>query len=331
MSKARIYEEIFRNYERIRDENKRITDERRKGVYLRFPRVEEIDREINLLGFQISKAVLNADTQEEKEKYISQIKNRNLELVGEKKKILVKAGLGEDYLEPVYSCRRCKDTGRIGNERCDCLTKAYRDAIYEKSNIKDILDKENFKSFDLDFYSKQEDRDEGISPYENMKRNLVLCKGFCKNFDKEFKNLIFYGKPGLGKTFLCSAIAKELLERGKNVVYVSAFDLFKVLEDEKFGRSENIDNSEFYEQITHAELLIIDDLGTEFSTIVSTSALFSIINVRFINSRPTIISTNLSLAEIAGQYSERIVSRIYGEYTVLKFFGDDIRILKRLR
>lgn len=331
MSKAQIYENIFREYEKIRDENNRIVEARKLKIYNQFPRIKEIDDEINMLGFQISKAVLRAETDEEKYHYIEEIQNKNNLLSYEKKNILVNGGYDENYLEPIYKCKKCKDTGRVENKKCTCISQMYINAIYEMSNIKDIVKKENFESFDLSYYSNDKDNEEGTSPYENMKKNLTVCYNFCENFDREFINLIFYGNPGLGKTFLCSAIAKELLDKGKNVIYVSAFTLFKIIEDEKFNKGEDIDNSEFFRSLLEAELLIIDDLGTEFSTIVSTSALFSIINTRFINSKPIIISTNLSPAEMTGQYSERIVSRIYGEYSVLKFFGEDIRILKRLR
>lgn len=331
MGKSQIYEDIFRKYEKIRDENKRIVDERKRFIYERFPRIKEIDNEINLMGFKISKAILSAENDAEKKNYISEIQNKSNALVNEKKKILFDAGFQENYLEPIYNCEKCKDTGKVLNQKCSCLSQMYIDAVYEMSNIKDIVKKENFESFDLSYYSREVDDEEGISPYENAKINYAICKSFCDNFDNTFSNLLFYGKPGLGKTFLCSAIAKELLDKGKNVIYVSAFTLFKIIEDEKFNKGEELDNSEFFSSLIDADLLIIDDLGTEFSTIVSTSALFSILNTRFINSKPIIISTNLSPAEMTMQYSERIVSRIYGEYSVLKFIGEDIRIAKRLR
>ncbi len=331
MSKAQIYENIFREYEKIRDENKRIAEARKYKIYNELPRIKEIDEEINMLGFKISKAVLNAETDLQKNKYIEEIHNKNAMLAYEKKSILMNAGYDADYLDPIYRCSKCKDTGRIENKKCSCISRLYINAVYEMSNVKDIAQMNNFDSFDLNYYPKSIDKEEGISPYENMKRNLAICRDFCKNFENDFKNLIFYGNSGLGKTFLCSAIAKELLDKGKNVIYISAFTLFKIIEDEKFDRTDDIDSSEFFKNLLESELLIIDDLGTEFSTIISTSALFNIINTRFINSDPTIISTNLSPVEMTNQYSERIVSRIYGEYTVLKFFGDDIRILKRLR
>lgn len=332
MNKAQIYEDIFREYEKIRDDNKRIIETRKNKIYKQFPRIKKIDDEINLLGFEISKAILNAETDTEKNKYIEEIKNKNEKLNSEKKNILVNAGYAMDYLEPIYKCKICKDTGRVNNKKCSCLSQMYINAVYEMSKVKNIVKTNNFENFDLNFYSKKIDDEEGISPYENMKKNLKICYGFCENFDKEFKNFIFYGNSGLGKTFLCSSIAKELLDKGKIVIYVSAVTLFKIIEDEKFNRTEeDFDNSEFFVSLLEADLLIIDDLGTEFLNIVSASALFNIINTRFINFKPIIISTNLSPMKMTEQYSERIVSRIYGEYSVLKFFGDDIRILKRYK
>lgn len=330
MNKAQIYEEIFKQHEKTRDENKRILEARKNKIYAQYPRIKEIDNEINMLGLQISRSVLKSETEEEKNKYIQEIQNKNKRLIREKRNILINSGYGEEYLEPIYKCEKCKDTGIVGNKNCVCVSQMFIDAVYEKSNMKNIVKEQNFESFDLSYYSEEIDKNEGISPYENMKINFAVCREFCKNFGSEFRNLIFYGKPGLGKTFLCSAIAKEIMDKGEDVIYVSAENLFEIVKrNNNYKEEENFDD--FFSSLSEASLLIIDDLGTESPTVVTISALFGILNSRFINSRPVIISTNLSPAEMTGLYSERIVSRIYGEYTILKFIGDDIRILKRIK
>ena len=159
---------------------------------------------------------------------------------------------------------------------------------------------------------------------------MAVCIKFTQDFDKKFQNLLLYGKTGLGKTFLCNCMAKELLDSGKTVMYVTASQLFKLIEEDRFNRIGDEDiPSHYMDDILSVDLFIIDDLGTEFSTILSSAELFNIINTRLINRKPVVISTNLSMEDIINQYSDRIVSRIVGSYTSLEFFGDDIRMIKK--
>ena len=164
-----------------------------------------------------------------------------------------------------------------------------------------------------------------------MEINLSVCKDFVENFESKKENLLFYGNTGLGKTFLCSAIAKEIAHKGHTVMYNTASRLFKALEKERFAKKEDneFNQMSISDDILGVDLLIIDDLGTEFGTIVTSSELFDIINIRLIEHKPVIISTNLTPDRLQDQYSDRIASRIVGEYKCLKFFGDDIRIIKR--
>ena len=200
---------------------------------------------------------------------------------------------------------------------------------YDGSNMREITKYENFDSFNINFYSENQMAGENMSPRENMQRILAVCLEFTKNFSKKTCNLMFYGPSGLGKTFLCSCIARELLDKGYTVLYATSPQLFKAIEKERFSRTdENEDRRTINDDIQAVDLLIIDDLGTELNTSFTSSELFDILNTRLIASKPVIISTNLLFEEIQERYSERITSRIMGDYKPLKFYGEDIRIMK---
>ncbi len=329
MSRASIYKEIMRDYERIRTEENARLKMHQEAVYKTLPRVKEIEEEISLCGVSMATIVLKkpADYMDK----MADIREKMTSLKKEKKSLLEKNGFDGQFLTMQYRCEKCKDTGYIGAEKCSCFQQRFVDKAYSQSNIKDITKSENFDFFDFRYYSTEPDAREGVSPRENMKLIYNICLNFTHNFGREFSNLLLYGSTGLGKTFLCNCIAKELLDRGKTVLYVTAPQLFKLIEDEKFNRTEDNEGSHYLEDILSVDLFIIDDLGTEFSTILSSSELFHIINSRLNEKKPVILSTNLSPSDLINQYSDRIVSRIMGSYKPIKFFGDDIRVKKNFK
>ena len=195
------------------------------------------------------------------------------------------------------------------------------------SNIEETIKTQNFDTFSFDYYSKDVGEN-GVSVYDNMMKIYNNCKRFCDNFDNENKGLVFYGSTGLGKTFLSSAIAKELMDKGKMVIYIRATKLFSINEDYKFGR--NTDRS-VIDNIYKADLLIIDDLGTEPFNKNNLAFLFDVINERTANNKKIIINTNLQISEITKMYSMRFTSRLYEYFMMYKFYGEDIRIQKLRR
>lgn len=330
MISQNIYKEILREYEELTDDAKKKIELKKEICYKKCPRIREIDEQLNMTGIKISKAIIYAG-REDKKKYIQDIKDLTEALKNEKEKLMLENGFSKNYFDDVYVCNKCNDTGFINNEKCECFKQKIINKAYDMSNIAEILKSEKFPEFNLDYYSKQVDPKINKSPYENMKLIMRKCSLFIENFDEKFKNMVFFGEPGLGKTHLCRYIARELLNRGKTVLYITAFSLFDMLEKEKFNKdSEEIDKEKL-NFIKTADLLIIDDLGTEFITSFSTAELFDIINSRILTQKATIISTNLDREKLTAQYSSRILSRLYGEYDMLEFFGNDIRIQKKLK
>ncbi|MBP5297534.1 MAG: ATP-binding protein, partial [Lachnospiraceae bacterium] len=239
-----------------------------------------------------------------------------------KRSLLKGAGLGEDYLDPVYDCPDCKDTGYIGSERCHCLKDRIVTELYEQSNILDYIEKNNFDTLRYDFY-------EGES-LELFKRSVQACHELIDTYDTHPTNLLLYGTVGTGKSFLSGCIAKEMLDKGYSVIYFSAISFFDLLAKEAFGHNSKEDLYNPLEYIYNCDVLIIDDLGTELPNSFTASRLFYFINERNLRRKSTVISTNLALNKLQETYSDRVFSRLLSTYTVCKLTGPDIRMLKKL-
>lgn len=324
MDNSKIYKDILRDYDRLRQSASRLLTKRKEEVYEAIPRIREIDEALTKTGILITKYALSGNTQE-----IEAIKSQNLGLAAEKKALFENSDFPEDYLTNIYQCPKCSDTGFIENKKCTCFSQKLIEKFYLISNLNEVLERENFDTFDFSFYSDEKDPNEGLSPRSKMQVIYQKSMEFAADFENKFANLLFYGNVGLGKTFLCNCIAKDVLNKGKTVLYATAGHLFKTIEDARFNRDEMEDPDEQVNFFYTVDLLIIDDLGTEFDTLATQTALFNILNTRIIEKKHTIISTNLSIADLEAKYTERISSRIQGSYTFCKFFGDDVRILKK--
>lgn len=323
---ASDFNKILASFDAKQAKNKREQHARKEQAFNKIPQLKEIQSQISSIGFDcITKTLQNP---EKKDFYDNYLKEKLYELRQDKEKLLASNGFSSDYLEEHFECADCKDTGYIENTTCHCLQQAIIDFAYVQSNLKHILTKENFSTFSFDYYSKEKDPRNGLSPFENMRSVHHMCQDFVNTFDNEQKNLILYGESGLGKTFLCNSIAKELLDHGKTVIYLSAFQLFRLFENYRFHNKEEIVSNDDIESIFQCDLLIIDDLGTEFSNALTSAELFNCLNTRLLNQKASVISTNLAPKEWVNAYSERITSRIFGYYTQLKFFGSDIRLTR---
>ena len=319
------YDEIMRGYQSRQLVNRHLTQERLDTAYAKLPQLKSINEQIASLSVEAARKKLDDDSLS-----FNLLKKKIEELRLEKNDLLKSNGFDEDYFEPVYTCRECKDTGYLGGEKCHCFKQEVINVVYSQSNIKNILSRENFNSFSYEYYSDEEiNPTTGLSSLETAKRAVDECKRFIEDFDNKPKNLFFYGNTGVGKTFLSNCVAKELLEKGNSVIYFTAFQLFDILSKGVFDR--DADAIAAHQNIFDCDLLIIDDLGTEFANSFTTSQLFLCVNERLLRQKSTIISTNLNLNQMIDMYSERTWSRISSNYTLIKLFGDDIRIQKKLR
>lgn len=300
------------------------------------PKLQDIENELSKISIEAAKSIIIAD-EEKKKKILADLKKNSNALIKEKNNILKELSKSTDFLKPHFECNLCKDTGFVEKNgksvMCSCLKQEIYNIAYNKSNMGN-LDRENFSTFNIRYFSDKPDKERfksDISPRENMNLLREKANNFIENFDDPTeKNLIFTGGTGLGKTFLSNCIAAEVLKQGKTVLYQTAPVMLDSILDEKFGKSDNGFN--LMENILTTNLLIIDDLGTEKISETKITELFTIINTRLLNQNhsitKTIISTNLTANELFSTYTTRIGSRLAGSYRFLRFFGDDIRLKK---
>lgn len=331
-----LLKQVLKEYDDKRIKAILEAENRKKELMQVNPRLQEIDKELTQNSLQASKAILLADSKE-KASLLASLKKKNNSLIKEKNDFIKNLSKENNYLNPHFECKLCKDTGYVQKDgklsMCSCLKQRIFDIAYNKSNMGN-LERENFSSFNIRIFSDKADKElykSDLSPKENMQIIREKVKTFIENFDDpEEKNLIFTGNTGVGKTFLTNCIANEMLKLGKTVLYQTAPVMFDEINDAKFGR----ENARFdlYENILNVDLLIIDDLGTEKITDSKITELFTIINTRLLNQNhkitKTIISTNLNVDELFKTYTTRIGSRLAGNYRFLRFFGDDLRLKK---
>ncbi len=309
------------NYNKIKEriENKRIAaecaaDMRRSELARRSPEIGEIDKTMRGVGLEIFRAACSGQD-------LAPIREKNLALGKRRREIMLSLGYPEDYDMPKYSCPLCSDTGFIDLKMCSCFKEALTLENIASSGIGRLIEKQSFENFDLSLYG------EGTDAYKKAAFNLKIAKAFVKNFGKIYDNLLISGNTGTGKTHLSTSIAKEIITRGFDVLYDSAQNIISDFEADKFRSGYSPAYEPKGEKYLECDLLIIDDLGTEFSSQFTISCLYNLINTRQNKGLSTIISTNLSPERLKSEYDGRIASRILGEdFTLLHFEGKDHRI-----
>ena len=308
------------------DEKRRFSDERyerrRRKAYALAPRIRVLDAEIQSTMSDLVSAALSSDSS----RLIEDIHQKNIELQRQRRAELISAGLPEGYLDDEYMCPVCRDTGYAGTRICGCLMDLYKIELKESLSSLFKLGDETFDSFNLSYYDDIRTPDAGISPRQSMSIIYETCVEYARKFGNKSMNLFFNGAPGLGKTFLSACIARVVADNGHSVVYDTASSIFTKFEDAKFMRADDSDEArDEVRRYLGCDLLILDDLGTEMTTVFTVSALYEVINTRLVTGRKTILNSNLTIYELRRRYSEQIMSRIEGEYQVLTFRGDDIR------
>ncbi|MBQ3407854.1 MAG: ATP-binding protein [Clostridia bacterium] len=320
-------------YENKRDKKIKEAENRKIELYTQNPRFEEIDSALSSLSINASKNLINSHNFE----YLNNLRKEIESLKKEKHDLLVSITNDENYLKPIYDCKMCNDTGYItenyNTKMCSCLKQQLYDMEYNKTNALS-LENHNFDNFLSTLYSCTVDKSKynsDISPRENIEKIKKISQNFIDNFDdSNQKNLLFTGNTGLGKTFLSGCIANEIIKSGKNVLYQTSPVMLDSIIDFRFGKTDG----SIYHSLLDVDLLIIDDLGTESMNNMKFSELFNVINTRLLNQNKkitkTIISTNLDIQNLFKNYDERIVSRLIGNYDICRFFGDDIRLIKKI-
>ena len=327
-----VYKEVQRQYDLKRERAIRNAEQKKEELLAAEPKYNELVNKKNKLALELTKTVLKTKGIEQ------QVAKENLEIKlkeveKEIENFLKSSKYGREYLLPRFECQRCEDTGYInGTVRCSCFTQRIVNITYKQNNMLKLKE-ENFNTFDIAYFSNKQDKEKYQSektPLENIEEIKKISKVFCDNIQNaKQKNLLFVGKAGTGKTFMSSCIANEIVNKGFTVLYQTAPLLMDMLLEAKFASLKDEMKKEQYLNVFDVDLLIIDDLGTENLNNMKFTELFNIINTRLLKDKKTIISTNLSLAELASQYDDRVMSRLIGNYTICRFFGEDIRLKKK--
>ena len=306
---VRIREEYSKKYLVARD----AADRRREELYEKIPELVTLDRILAGTASRIMDAIISPNSEEA----VAKVREDNEKLLAQRAQILAAYGYPADYTDVHYECDLCGDTGYVDTKMCSCMRRALVLAGYESSGIGGLMQSQSFDNFSLAYYK------EDAENHARMKKLVAALKKYSSEFDANtYKNYLFFGNTGLGKTHLSTSVAVSVIERGFDVFYVTACSLVSDFEEKQFGTRENApDTSRYYE----ADLLIIDDFGTELTNQFTLSCIYDIINTRMNQKRSTIINTNLNKNEIESRYGARIASRLFGEYIPFAFLGKDIR------
>lgn len=325
---GKVMREALQRFEEDKQRRASQAAARRQRIYREVPRLEEIEQQLRgTMGRIMAQALRRG---EDPVPAIQRLRAENLSLQQERAQLLTAHGYPADALEDKPRCVLCGDTGYCGGRICACLQKYYaQEQIRSLSSLLDV-GSQSFDTFGLEWYDTQPG-ESGRSPRQLMERNLAVCQRFAAEFGKRPANLLLDGAPGLGKTFLSACIARVVSEDGFSVVYDTAVNVFARFEEQKFAR-DRLDAEEAKDETKRylgCDLLILDDLGSELTTPFVQSALYTLINARLMSNKQTVISSNLTMTQVRQRYTPQISSRLEGEYRVLPFYGEDIRLQRK--
>ncbi len=310
------YQTIQRDYERIQLNNRHLLDERIAEIHAKLPAYADLEDTIATVSVAKGKELLSGDTDA-----LDTLREILRDLREDKRDLLENAGYPSNYLDPIYTCALCHDTGYVDQKKCTCFRQKETSIVYEQSLLLPMFQTNHFGNLKEHYYVGDD--------LVRFQSTVAASKNFVKTFSKDYQNLFFYGTVGTGKSFMSCCIAKELIDAGYFVLYFSATNFFELLASHSFNNDHKSALKDMYQDIYSCDLLIIDDLGTELTNTFVTSQLFSCINERHLRKRATIISTNYSLEDIHRVYSDRIFSRITAHFQLCKMTGNDIRLIQK--
>lgn len=300
-----VLESAYKRMKETKERNEKLSERQKKEIYQKLPELYTFNSELSQL---IKSAVGNKNNVD--------LKKKASDVFERRKQYLLANGFSKDALENVYGCPLCKDEGFVNGKICECYEKIILEEAYKLSNLEEKTKTQNFDNFNINVFSEK----------EYMQKIYNYVSNYCADSPLTKKNLIFSGNPGTGKTFLSSCIAKYFLDAKKSVLYLTAQKLCDVFDDKRFGKNVSYNVNDYYDFILNCDLLIIDDLGVEFSGATSQPMLFDVLETRTSKGKRNVISTNLNKDELERKYSMRFTSRLFEDYQILVFKGDDLRI-----
>ncbi len=317
-----ILRQLQAEYEQQRMRDEQENARRREEAAARCPGLSELLDARQQMIYQGVRGILGGTEQAEN-------LPKRMEMLNDRiRNALREGGLPEDWLEPVYRCKTCKDTGYVGEpvrEMCECLRGAFYRRLYQQVGL-DAEEDQSFEKFDLSIFPDKPLPDMPCTQRESMQIIRDMCRDYAEKYPHaETQDLLLMGQSGLGKTFLMHAMAKRLLERGFNVLLVSAYRFLDTARKAYFGG-----DTEAMDSLMTTDVLLLDDLGSEpLMENITIVQLFNLINERRSAGRGTVYSTNLNERELRQRYTERIASRLTDKRhcDLLLFHGDDIRRL----
>jgi len=307
------FTDLMHRYDERQIDREREIEARAKRLHSVIPSLKGVEEELRYA--YIDSARVSGDELKAIEDKINSLETQVSNMIKE-------AGFPADYLDVPYTCPDCKDKGIIDGKKCHCFTKAANALLFSQSNMEKRLQK-TLSDFKIDLY---DDTSKDITD-RTSRQSAEAALNYAHKFVQEFPNrtnLFIFGETGTGKTHIACCIATELINRGFSAIFIKAaeyIDLCYQRFSDKGG-----EKSAMYEKLLNCELLVLDDLGADVTTKNSDSLLLSLIDDRLNSGLSTIITSNLSISQIKDIYSERVSSRIIGDYKNFHFFGVDHRL-----